>query len=195
MMQHSNTSTFNKERDIGMNEKVLVAYASTNGSTQEVAEAVAVALREDGLEVDFQPMRKVKSLAGYEGIVLGAPLYIMRWHKDARRFLAKHRNAFNGQPVAVFALGPTNDKEEDWQEVRLQLDKELAKFSWLRPVATQVFGGRFDPANLRFPLNLVPALKQMPASDIRDWTAIRAWADSLRSLLLQAGQENSERYQ
>ena len=34
-------------------------------------------------------------------------------------------------------------------------------------------------ATLRFPMNLIPALKQMPASDIRDWTAIRAWASDL----------------
>jgi len=178
-----------------MKEKVLVAYASTNGSTQEVAEAVAEALREGGLEVDFQPMRKVQSLAGYEGIVLGAPLYIMRWHKDAHRFLRRHREAFNGQPVAVFALGPTNDKEEDWREVRSQLDKELAKFPWFTPSVTQIFGGKLDPANLRFPLNLVPALRQMPASDLRDWTAIRAWADSVRPLLLQVGAKQAEKAQ
>ena len=40
-------------------------------------------------------------------------------------------------------------------------------------------GGRFDPAHLRFPWNLIPALKNMPASDLRDWEAIRAWAGSL----------------
>jgi menaquinone-dependent protoporphyrinogen IX oxidase len=34
-------------------------------------------------------------------------------------------------------------------------------------------------AALRFPMNLIPALKQMPAGDIRDWTAIRAWASGL----------------
>jgi hypothetical protein len=28
-------------------------------------------------------------------------------------------------------------------------------------------------------MNLVPALKNMPASDVRDWEAIRAWASSL----------------
>ena len=178
-----------------MKEKVLVAYASTYGSTQEVAEAIAAALRESGLEVDFQSMRKVQSLAGYGAVVLGAPLYIMRWHKDGRRFLAQHRDALKGLPVAVFALGPFHDDEKEFQEVRAQLDKELAKFPWLTPAATQIFGAKFDPTKLRFPWNLVPALKQMPASDIRDWAAIRAWADSLRLYLLQAGQKNPEKVQ
>jgi menaquinone-dependent protoporphyrinogen oxidase len=178
-----------------MNEKVLVAYASTYGSTQEVAEAIAATLRDSGLEVDFQPMRKVQSLVGYGAAVLGAPLFMMRWHKDALRFLAQHREALSEQPVAVFALGPFHDEEKEWQGVRAQLDKELAKFPWLTPAAKQIFGAKFDPEKLRFPWNLVPALKQMPASDIRDWAAIRAWADSLRPLLLQQGQNNPEKVQ
>ena len=40
-------------------------------------------------------------------------------------------------------------------------------------------GGVFDPARLRFPFNLAPILRQTPASDIRDWVAIRAWASKL----------------
>lgn len=52
-------------------------------------------------------------------------------------------------------------------------------FPWFEPVAIEVFGGKFDPATLRFPYNLIPALKHMPANNIRDWTAIRAWASGL----------------
>lgn len=63
-----------------MSESVLVAYATRYGSTQEVAEAVAATLRERGLEVDIQPMRKVRALAGYSAVVLGAPLYTIVSH-------------------------------------------------------------------------------------------------------------------
>ena len=86
----------------------------------------------------------------------------------------------HGRPVAVFAMGPLKDEAKDWQDVRAQLDKELLKFPWLAPVAAEVFGGKHDPAKLTFPHNLIPALKQMPATDIRDWAAIRAWAVGLR---------------
>jgi menaquinone-dependent protoporphyrinogen oxidase len=162
-----------------MSSLVLVGYATRYGSTQEVAEAVAATLRECGLEVDIQPMRKVRTLAGYSAVVLGAPLYMFRWHKDALRFLSRHRKALTERPVAVFALGPTHDPydEEEWQDSRAQLDKELAKFSWLTPVALEMFGGKYDPAKLRFPINLLAG--QEPASDLRDWTAIRAWASNL----------------
>ena len=162
-----------------MSSTILVGYATKYGSTQEVAEAIAVALREGGLQVDLQPMRVVSTLEGYRAVVLGAPLYMFRWHKDAKNFLSRHRQAMTQRPVAVFALGPTEDKPKDWQEVRSQLDKELANFPWLEPIAAEVFGGKFDPAALTFPYNLVPGLKKMPVQDLRDWTAIRAWANSL----------------
>ncbi|HOW14026.1 flavodoxin domain-containing protein [Methanosarcina sp.] len=117
-----------------MQTRVLVAYASKYGSTQEVAEAIADTLRENGLSADLEPMRELKSLEEYTAVVLGAPLYMVHWHKDAHKFLSWHREALTNLPVAVFALGPLDDKEEEWKEVRSQLEKELAKFSWLKPV-------------------------------------------------------------
>lgn len=170
-----------------MSASILVAYATKYGSTQEVAEAVAAALREGGQAVDCQPAKNVRSLDGYGAVVLGAPLYMFRWHKDAKSFLSRHRQALMARPVAVFAMGPLKDEAKDWQDVRAQLDKELLKFPWLAPVVAQVFGGKHDPAKLSFPYNLIPALKQMPASDIRDWTAIRAWAISLTAILAPSG--------
>ena len=166
-----------------MPASVLVGYATRNGSTREVAEEIATTLRNDGIEVEVQPMRNVRTLAGYRMLVLGAPLYMFRWHKDALSFLSKHQEALKGLSVAVFALGPFHDEETEWQEVRSLLEKELAKFPWFAPVAHEVFGGKYDPAKLRFPLNLIPALKKMPASDIRDWAAIREWARALAKKL------------
>lgn len=169
-----------------MLNSILIAYATRYGSTQEVAKAIAATLHERGLEVELQPVRKVRTLEGYGAVVLGAPLYMFHWHKDALRFISQHRKALAKRPVAIFALGPFSNDEKEWQDVRAQLDKELAKFPWLTPAALEIFGGKFDPTNLRVPWNLVPALKQMPASDIRDWTAIRAWASNLAAKLQPA---------
>jgi menaquinone-dependent protoporphyrinogen oxidase len=162
-----------------MSASILVAYATRYGSTQEVAEAVAATLRERGLEVDIRPMRQVRILNQYGAVVLGAPLYMFHWHKDALQFLARHREALLSRPVAIFALGPFHAEEKEFQGSREQLNKELAKFPWLTPAAIAIFGGKFDPQKLTFPHNLIPALKNMPASDVRDWTAISAWANDL----------------
>ena len=162
-----------------MSATVLVGYATRYGTTREAVEAVAAALRECGFSVDVEPARDVRSLDGYNAVVLGAPLFMFHWHKDALKFLSRHQKALMERPVAVFALGPTHDPydEQEWNDSRDQLDQELANFPWFTPVAVEVFGGKYDPAMLRFPLNLFAG--KTPASDIRDLNAVRAWAGSL----------------
>jgi menaquinone-dependent protoporphyrinogen oxidase len=164
-----------------MDTKVLVVYASTHGSTQEVAEVVAGTLREHELTVDLQRVRDIRKLEGYSAVVLGAPLYMFHLHKDALCFFSQHKEALTkGIPIAIFAGGSIeSENENERQEVRKQLDRELAKFPWLNPLAVEVVGGKFDPTRLRFPWNLIPALRQMPFKDLRDWEAIRAWAGCL----------------
>lgn len=169
-----------------MPASIFITYATRYGSTQEVAEAIAAELRDCGLKVDLQPIRKVQSLEGYGMVVLGAPLYISHWLKEAHRFLSQHRQALMQRPVAIFSLGPVVDVEAQWRVVRAQLAKELEKYPWLSPVAVEMFGGKYDPATLNFTDNLAAntpgtPLFQVPASDLRDWTAIRAWASSLAS--------------
>jgi menaquinone-dependent protoporphyrinogen oxidase len=167
-----------------MPDKTLVAYATLHGSTQEVAAKVADILRDKGLLVDLLPMKQVKSLDDYRAVVLGAPIYLGRWHKTARQFVEKHLSALAQTPVAVFALGPIGTSEEEMQASHGQLDKELAAYPDLSLVALAVFVGKYDPKRLRFPynlLNLLPAnpLRGKPASDHRDWDNIQAWAESL----------------
>jgi menaquinone-dependent protoporphyrinogen oxidase len=162
-----------------MSASVLVTYATRYGSTQEVAEAIATTMRERGLAVDIRPLREVRTIEGYRAIVLGAPLYMFHWHRDALHFLTRYRAALETRPVAIFALGPTNNEEKEYQGAREQLDKELAKFPWLTPMEIAIFGGKFDPQKLTLPLKLIPAIRKMPASDVRDWVTIRGWADEL----------------
>ncbi len=171
-----------------MSDMVLVVYVTRYGSTQEVAERVAETLRENGLQVDVKCARDVRALEGYRAVVLGAPLYIGRWLKDAQRFLARFQAGLAQRSVAVFSLGPTRLEEMVAADVRAQLDQELNKYPWLKPVASELFGGKYDPATLRFLDNLLGALPAsplhgLPASDARDWEAIRAWANDVAEKL------------
>jgi menaquinone-dependent protoporphyrinogen oxidase len=172
-----------------MSDSVLVAYVTKYGSTQEVAEKIAATLRGQGLSVDVQPAKQMWGLEQYQAVVFGAPLYIGHWLKDAKRFLKKHQAALTEMPIAVFSLGPTHGTDEaEWEGVRAQLNQELAKYPWLKPVVVELFGGKYDPKNLRFPdalLAKVPAspLHGAPATDLRDWDAIQAWAAALPAKL------------
>jgi menaquinone-dependent protoporphyrinogen oxidase len=148
---------------------------------------VAAILRDEGLAPDLQPARKVAALGGHRAVVLGAPLYFGSWHKDALNLLARNRHALQGLPVALFALGPLHDEPHERQETRAQLQKALAGLR-LEPLCSEVFCGKYDPAKLRFADRLIAGLPASPlhgapASDARDWDAIRAWARELAGKL------------
>jgi len=162
-----------------MSALVLVAYASRRGSTREVAERVALVLRERGLRAQLVPAAEVDELSGYDGVVLGAALYVGRLHPDARRFLTRHREALANTRLAVFAMGPRTLEPAEVEESRAQLERALTRVPELEPISTAIFGGVVDPAKLHFPLN------RMPASDARDWVAIRSWAEELAGKLDQ----------
>jgi menaquinone-dependent protoporphyrinogen oxidase len=154
-----------------MNTHVLVAYATKRGSTAEVAEAIAATLREDGHAVDVLPAALVYEVGTYGTVVLGGALYMGRWHRDAVRFLARHRHALATVPLAIFAMGPRTLAEDDLAGARAQLDRALARFPDVEPSTVAIFGGVIDPAKLHFPFS------RIAASDARDWDAIDAWAD------------------
>ena len=153
---------------------VLVAYATRHGSTREVAEDIAGTLRALGADVELREACGVPGPGGFARdragtwslVVLGAPLYSGRWHRDAHRFLRRHRKELADVPVAVFGMGPRKDDVLAWERSRTQLDRALAKHGWLTPTAVMVFGG-------------VDAPDKRPRRDLRDWTKIDAWAASI----------------
>ena len=152
--------------------KVLVAFDTKNGSTAEVAQAIAQQLRERGCSVDVQPAGKVRRLKEYDRLVVGAPIYSGRWLSGAHRMLRKVRKIRpeESPPVAIFALGPRrNEGPGDWTRPQAQFERALGRHPSVRPVSTALFGGADPP-------------KKSPRRDIRDWEAIKSWADELAKL-------------
>jgi menaquinone-dependent protoporphyrinogen oxidase len=151
--------------------KILVAYATRHGSTQEVAETVADTLRAHGADVQLQAARDVRHPARrWDLVVVGAPLYSGRWHRDAHRFLRRHRKELGTVPVAVFGMGPRESDPQAWQRSRQQLDRALAKHDQVNPVAVTVLGGVDPPKRSR------------QRRDLRNWDRIEAWTMTLPTL-------------
>lgn len=161
---------------------ILVAYATRNGSTEEVATAVAATLRDSGCGVELRRAAEARDPVGdCDLVVLGAPLYAGRWHRDAHRFLKRHRGELGRVPIAAFGMGPRSGEDEGWRASRGQLDRALARRSWMTPAAVAVFGG-VDP----------PKRRRGGRRDLRDWDAIRAWAAGLPALASSTGDHAGE---
>src|ERR1700742_5119944 len=105
--------------------RVLVAYASSHGSTAEVAERIGKVLREHGFVASVIPAGAVDHLCHLDAVVLGGALYTGRLHRDARNFLKHHEEALGELPFAVFALGPRTLSPVDVHASRRQLEHAL----------------------------------------------------------------------
>lgn len=90
--------------------RVLVAFASKHGSTGEIAQPIAGTLRSSGFEVDCAEAGGVKSLEGYDAIVLGSAVYMRRWRSRAKRFLRRHGDRLAQLPFWVFSSGPVGSR-------------------------------------------------------------------------------------
>ena len=167
--------------------QILVAYGTRYGSTREVAETVAATLEEQGIDTDVKQAREVRSLDGYDAVVLGTPLYMGALHKDVRALLETNQAAFEHRPFALFALGPIK-ADDGIDGSRAQLINALAKLPLPAPASTTVFVGAYDPARLGFKDKMIAALPASPlhgevAHDERDWESIRCWASETEGLL------------
>lgn len=170
-----------------MDPNILVTYATRNGSSEEVAQSLAEALRSHGLLVDLRRAADVHSVDQFTAVAICVALYAGRLHKDVRRFLSEHRAELARIPVALFVLGPVHSDEKEWAGARQQLEKELKAFPWLSPVLQEIVGGKFDPARLGFPFNVLPALRKMPASDVRDWNLIERLSNEMAAQFQSMG--------
>lgn len=168
--------------------RVLVTYASKHGSTGEIARAIAAELRERNLDADCVDV-EVASLGAFDAVILGSAVYAGRWRSEARHFLKKHLDTLSKVPFWIFSSGPVGEKaQEDFEENSKWLEPhrvlELAESAGVR--GHMVFAGRVPPDPEGFVEKSM--LKNTPEQfrDLRDWDAIRRWADEVADQLQQA---------
>jgi menaquinone-dependent protoporphyrinogen oxidase len=164
----------------------LVTYATWTGATHEVAEAIAAVLREGGATADAMNARDVKSLDGYDAVVIGTSVHMGKVPKEAVRFASKHQGALGRLPVAEFIVCLTmcEDTPEHRTTALGYLDQINAAAPHMKPLEVGLFGGVVLQGT-EDAKKLNPILRSMAASmaknmrDGRDWDTIRAWANGL----------------
>ncbi|MFF1442794.1 flavodoxin domain-containing protein [Streptomyces sp. NPDC058295] len=165
-----------------MTDTVLVTYGSTNGSTAQIAEAVAGVLRKDGLTVDALPAGAVTSVASYDAVVVGGGLYAGRWQKDARRFVRRHRHLLAERPVWFFSSGPldASASERDIPPVR-GVRRAMTRLSVQEHVT---FGGCLEEGAKGRVAGMI--LRSGKGGDFRNFDAIETWAAGVARELTRA---------
>jgi len=161
-----------------MTARILVAYASRKGSTAGIAQAIGKELISEGYAVDISDIKSVTSIAGYNAVVIGAPVYTGKITGDVAAFVAANRDGLSRLPVAGFVTGiaPVYPKTGDVKGFIDQLVTTLAPIS---PVAVTMFAGTLDTGKMNLVERSLTSLMKVPTGDFRNWDAIATWAGTL----------------
>jgi menaquinone-dependent protoporphyrinogen oxidase len=163
-----------------MTMRALVAFASKNGSTAEIAEAIADALRDAGVDVDCRAAGTVHSLEGYDAVVLGSAVYMKRWMADARHLFRRHRRELAELPFWIFSSGPCGAKPDPaWGEP----PRLVGQAEDLGVRDHIVFGGRLPAEPAGFMEKAMVRDTPAECADLRDWDQIRGWASGIAAAL------------
>ena len=151
--------------------KVLVVYASKNGSTVGIAEAIAEEIGAAGFEVDLVSAGRAREVEGYDGVVLGSAIYSSRWRSEAVRFLKRNRGALAARPLWLFQSGPLDPSAESRGQALPPQVSSLANAIGTRGYVT--FGGKLDEQASGFIARSM--VRNGRGGDFRNFQRIGAW--------------------
>jgi menaquinone-dependent protoporphyrinogen oxidase len=165
-----------------MTGNVLVAYGTTNGSTAQIAEAVAAVLRKEGFTSEALPAGSVARVTPYDAVVVGGALYAGHWHKDARRFVRRHHRELAERPVWLFSSGPLDASASERDIPPVPGVKKAADRLDARGHVT--FGGCLEEGAKGWVARMI--LKNGKGGDFRNFPEIEAWATRVAEELVEA---------
>lgn len=165
-----------------MSDKILVAYASKSGSTVDVAQTIGKTLADKGASVDVMPVKSVKSLDGYRAVIVGSGIRMGSWLPEAVEFVKAHQAKLNQLPIAFFTVHLLNlDDSETSRANRALYTEPVRKI--VAPKTETFFAGRLEYARLSLFERFISSVMKASEQDLRDWNKIRAWAESVYSIL------------
>ena len=159
-----------------MTPKMLVAYGTERGSTREIADAIGRELRQMGMDVDVESAGDIQSLEPYGAVILGAALYVGRWHRDARSFAGRFFKELTERPVWLFSSGPFDSSASEGEIPPVPFVSGLMKTIGARGHVT--FGGWLAPDTTGL---IARAMAKKLDGDHRDFEQISRWAHEVGS--------------
>lgn len=156
--------------------RVLVAYGSTRGGTEGLAQMIGEDLRGHGYVTVVRRAAEVDELADVDAVVVAGALYAGRWHKDARRFVRRHAGGLTQVPVWLVATGPLGESTPEVLKTVKPVGHVRAAADRIGARGTKTFGGRLLPDA---PGVVAASMAKKMAGDWRDADEIATWVDEI----------------
>ncbi|MDA8047797.1 MAG: flavodoxin [Actinomycetota bacterium] len=164
--------------------RVLVAYATADGSTEEIADRIAARLRAHGHHASARPVSSAGGIDGVDVVVLGSAIHGRQWLDPATTFVNANRRALLDRPFWIFSVGmPDALPKAVRRMARTEETAILDQLGDLRPVGHQLFSGVVKPSQFPLASRIFLRLAGGRFGDFRDWPAIDRWADGIAERL------------
>lgn len=170
---------------------LLVGYASTHGSSAEIAHYIGQILEEKHFSVEVASVAEVKTVEKYGAFILGAPVQTGLWLKPMLSFMHRHREILIMRPVFAWMTCVRILEPGGYDHVMQHyVPPDLYQLTNLRDL--QIFPGRLRPEDLNNDERWAIYLRYDGAErmtklkgDFRDWGHIRQWAEFVAAQLTE----------
>jgi menaquinone-dependent protoporphyrinogen oxidase len=173
--------------------RILVVYATTDGHTARIADAVADTLRAHGAAVDVQQVGRTHRLPdSYDGVIVAAPVRGGHYLKPIRRWVRAHARVLNGRPTGFISVCLGILQHDAAVDGKLQtiMSRLLAETGW-QPVVTKQVAGSLPYTRYNWFIRQV--MKRIAAKaggdvdttrdyEYTDWQELRRFAEEFRHL-------------
>jgi menaquinone-dependent protoporphyrinogen oxidase len=173
--------------------RVLIAYGSRYGSTEEIASRLVGFLGEEGVEatvLDVKKNRSWPSLEGYDGVIVGSGVKITKWMREPLAFLRRKADELVGRRLALFVscmsvlTDPEYARRDLLEKVAEEAGVEADMMEAFGPVMDVGPGSRMGFLDKKIAQSVMVGLSEEKGleldmkgrNDLRDWDRIRDFA-------------------
>jgi menaquinone-dependent protoporphyrinogen oxidase len=176
---------------------VLVAHASTHGSTRDIAERIAARLGEQGLAAQARSVAEAGDLSGYDAFVVGSAIHRGQWLPEGAAFLDRGAAALASHPVWLFSVSTIGEASSAFpprvarrlRAMRKAPAAVAAAAGQIRPRDHHTFAGVIQPGQWGLAGRVFLRALGGRSGDHRNWQEIDAWAMTIASQLRSSRQQ------
>ncbi len=184
-----------------MTKRVLIAYGTRFGSTEEISSKMAEIMKKNGLDTTIINVKKDKwpPLDQFAAVLIGSGIKMGKWTKEAKNFIKKNIKALKEKSfLAVFVSSGEASDPEKYQEAKEKyVQKMITDLGLdLNKVMHEAFGGVFDMSSTSRMGRLDKMFSNMGAkedeniteneyNDLRDWDQIQSFANEATTRIHQ----------
>ncbi|MEV2226079.1 flavodoxin domain-containing protein [Nocardia vinacea] len=166
--------------------RIAVLYATTQGSTRDIAEFIADALAARGADIELSDIEHAPELSGFTAVIMGSAVHNMALLPAMESYVNAHRDELVRAKVWLFSigLGPALRGPIGRRIGRIVPKKIAALRDSIAPRGYHAFAGHYERAGVSLQARTLYRLMGGGRyGDLRDWEAILAWTTGIAQSL------------